>query len=346
MSTKLRSGVGLLNNELGAAGDGLVGNAEVLRSVLAGSGDCIKILDLEGRLQFMSEGGKRVMEVDDFSPLKGCPWPDFWAGQGHTDAMNAVATAISGGTGRFRGPANTAKGNPRYWDVQVAPIFGEDGRPTHLLSISRDITEEWEANAALKEAVERQRFLTQELEHRIKNTLTTVGAIANQTMRGEAHAAVRDAFTARLVALGNAHDILTKTSWSGAPIEKVMEGALAAHMSDVNRFQVSGASVDLPPRQALGISLAVHELSTNALKYGALSNDTGVVDISWSNDEDGFRFTWSERGGPPVIEPPPEKKGFGSRLIERMLANDFNGSVTTIYLPDGITCELRAPALT
>src|SRR5262245_58534950 len=82
-----------LEQELTAAGDGLVGNAEVLRSVLAGCGDCIKILDLDGRLQFMSEGGKRVMEVEDFSLLKGCPWPDFWVGQGNSDAKSAVATA-------------------------------------------------------------------------------------------------------------------------------------------------------------------------------------------------------------------------------------------------------------
>src|ERR1700710_2646558 len=130
-----------LNGELIAAGAGLAGNDDVLRSVLAGCGDCIKILDLEGRLQFMSEGGKRVMEVEDFGKLKGCPWPDFWDGQGNTDALRAVAEAKAGGIGRFKGTANTAKGNQRYWDVQVSPILGDDGRPSHLLSISRDITD-------------------------------------------------------------------------------------------------------------------------------------------------------------------------------------------------------------
>jgi hypothetical protein len=95
-----------MEEELKAAGDGLVGNADVLRSVLAGCGDCIKILDLEGRLQFMSEGGKRVMEVEDFGRLKGCAWPDLWAGAGNGDAKNAVATAIGGGVARFRGAAD------------------------------------------------------------------------------------------------------------------------------------------------------------------------------------------------------------------------------------------------
>ena len=90
----------------------------------------------------MSEGGQRVMQVEDFSKLKGCPWPDFWVGQGNADAKAAVAMAIAGGTARFQGAANTAIGTPRYWDVQVSPIRGDDGKPSHLLSISRDITTE------------------------------------------------------------------------------------------------------------------------------------------------------------------------------------------------------------
>src|SRR6202046_5065941 len=113
------STVASLDNDLRAAGDGLAGNADVLRSVLAGCGDCIKVLDLDGRLQFMSEGGKRVMEVEDFSALKGCPWPDLWAGEGNAQAAAAVAAAREGRTSHFRSAANTAKGNPRYWDVQV-----------------------------------------------------------------------------------------------------------------------------------------------------------------------------------------------------------------------------------
>src|ERR1700733_8990147 len=117
-----------VQTELIALGVDLDGGGDVLRGILAGCGDCIKILDLDGRLQFMSEGGKRVMEVDDFAPLKGCPWPDFWDGIGNADAMAAVDTARSGGTARFKGAANTAKGHSRYWEVQVSPIFGADGK--------------------------------------------------------------------------------------------------------------------------------------------------------------------------------------------------------------------------
>ncbi len=309
-----KSTVASLEGELRAAGDGLAGNSDVLRSVLAGCGDCIKILDLDGRLQFMSEGGKRVMQVEDFGKLKGCPWPDFWVGQGNTDARAAIATAIVGGTARFQGAANTAMGSPRYWDVQVSPIFGDNGKPVHLLSISRDITEEHSAAAALKEAAERQSMLTLELEHRIRNTLAMVSAIANQTMQGDGLAEIRRASTARLITLGRAHDILTRTSWSGAPIQEVVEGALAPHRTGQNRINVSGPDLDLQPRQALGLALAIHELATNAIKYGALVLPSGTIDINWSKGgagNPGFQLVWRESGGPAVEEQPMDRKGFG-----------------------------------
>lgn len=269
-----------LRHELEAADPALVGNEAFLRGVLAGCGDCIKVLDLQGRLQFMSEGGKRVMEVDDFAGLKGCPWPEFWTGEGGIQARRAVASAKQGTVARFQGAANTPRGTPKYWDVQVSPINGPDGKPTHLLSISRDITEEWRARNELKEALERQRMLTEELQHRIKNTLAMVSAIANQTMRGDDIAAARDAFTARLMTLNHAHDLLTKTSWASASMLEVIEAALAPHRSGQGRIRVQGPAVRLDSKQALAISLAVHELATNAAKYGALSNETGTVDIA------------------------------------------------------------------
>jgi two-component sensor histidine kinase len=340
------SSVASLKTELIAAGAGLADNDDVLRSVLAGCGDCIKILDLDGRLQFMSEGGKRVMEVEDFGRLKGCPWPDFWTGAGNVDASLAIEKAKAGGTHRFKGAANTAKGTPRYWDVQVSPIVGSDGKPSHLLSISRDITEEWRSASELKEAVERQALLSGELQHRIKNTLAMVGAIANQTMRGDNVTAAREAFAARLMILSRAHDILTQTSWTHAPIREVMNGALAAHRSGQSRIRTSGPDIMLQPKQALALSVAVHELATNAVKYGALSTG-GRVDIVWSDEPiasaPSFRFTWTESGGPTVSEPAPAQRGFGSRLIERMLAGDFSGDAKISYRSDGAVCELIAP---
>lgn len=330
--------VSALNAELGAVSTQLLQNDDLLRGVLAGCGDCIKILDLDGRLQFMSEGGKRVMEVDDFTALKDCPWPDFWEGAGNSDAKSAVAAAVRGETARFRGAANTAKGTPRFWDVQVSPIVDTDGKPTHLLSISKDITEE-------HQAAERQRFLTEELQHRIKNTLTTVLAISNHSFRGAVHDDARVAFTARILAMDKANELLRETSWQQTPVRVTIENALNPHRTGDGRLALSGPDIDIRPHQALAMALAVNELATNAIKYGSLSANGGTVDIRWSQEQaDGlphFVFRWVEHGGPPVAE--PVRKGFGTRVIKSMLAGEFHGTVDLSYAPGGLTCTLRTP---
>ncbi len=138
-------------------------DAEFLRSILASSGDCIKVLDLDARLVFMSEGGQRVMEVSDFNAIRGCPWPDFWHGAKNADAKAAVAAAKAGGTGRFQGASDTMAGTPRYWDVQVTPILGHDGQPEKLLSISRDITATRRADVALEGSEARWRSVFERL---------------------------------------------------------------------------------------------------------------------------------------------------------------------------------------
>jgi len=115
-------------------------DAEFLRGILASSDDCIKILDLDGDLVSMTEGGMKVMEVTDFEAIRGCAWTSFWTDQGNADAKMAVETARSGGTAHFRGPANTVAGTPKWWDVKVTPIIGMDGRPEKLLAVSRDVS--------------------------------------------------------------------------------------------------------------------------------------------------------------------------------------------------------------
>lgn len=124
--------------------------AEFTDRILAASNDCIKVLDTDGRLRFMSAGGQAVMEVDDFELLRGCPWPEFWSGPEREAAIAAIESARAGGVGRFQGFAPTAKGTPRWWDVVVSPINGADGRPERLLSVSRDMTTERKAQEAVR----------------------------------------------------------------------------------------------------------------------------------------------------------------------------------------------------
>lgn len=331
-----------MNTGLTAADPSLVGNEALLAAVFSACDDCIKVLDLQGRLQFMSEGGKRVMEVDDFAPLKGCPWPDLWTANGSVAARQAIEQAADGKPARFVGDCKTAKGNSRLWDVQVVPIFGADGRPTHLLSISRDIS-------AITEAQERHELLNNELQHRIKNTLAMVSAIARQTLKGDDISDRREAFTNRLQALSDANNLITTRTWQSAPMQSVVESALTPHLSGDDRFSISGQHVELSAKQALSVALTIHELATNATKYGALSDASGRIDIEWSLDEtveneaEAFTFSWRESGGPQVA--PPTSAGFGSKLISRVLAADFNGKVSIDYRPDGVVCVMKAPAV-
>ena len=139
-------------------------DAEFLHSVLAASDDCIKVLDLDGTLLFMSEGGQRVMEVSDFNAILGCPWPQFWRGEGRAEARAAVAAARAGGTGHFQGLADTMAGNERWWDVRVTPIPGPDGTPDKLLSVSRDITVAKCRERALRDSEQRYRALYQSID--------------------------------------------------------------------------------------------------------------------------------------------------------------------------------------
>jgi two-component sensor histidine kinase len=283
------------------------------------------------------------MEVDDFDALKGCPWPDFWAGEGNAQANAAIVDARAGRTARFQNGAGTARGTPRYWDVQVSPIFNAKGEVTHLLSISRDITEEWKARQAQRENLERHILLTQELTHRVKNTLATVLAIASQTFRGDTHRIPREAFMGRIKTMGDAYNILTEASWTSSSIKRVVEAALAPYRTGTGRLKISGPDFDIAPNQALILALAVNELATNAMKYGSLSVQDGKVDVSWTIS-DRLQFVWRESRGPAVT--PPTRKGFGSVLIKTLLAGDFKGTVDLNYDPAGVTCILEAPLKT
>ena len=602
-------------------------DAAFMRGVLASSADCIKVLDPDARLTFMNEGGLAVMQASDFNQVKGCDWTGFWQGQAQADAKQAFWTALSGGTGHFQGPAETLKGTPKWWDVQVTPIRGADGQPERLLVVSRDITKQrateqliaesekrwrglfegmhegffsgeiirddegratdcrlleinpafaaqsglpretvgrtireaipdipdwliatyarvvdtgtpevfeiavpqlgrafevrayreteqrfaamfidvserksaearraalaelgdrlrntsdraeiarmaaeilgrtlglshagygavdhdretitvgegWTApgltpigglhafrdygsyienlksghaviiddvtedprtaadadalaaihvrsllnlplmehgrfvallfalkdtpyawkpeeigfanniadrtRAALAriEAEERQRTLNLELGHRMKNMLAMVQAIATQTMRTATDLDnAKDVLAGRLIALGNSHDLLLGGEVGAAPVRTLIESALRTHEDERGRFVLEGPTFTVGAKAAMSLSLMLHELATNAAKYGALSTAQGKVSVAWKlRDEHGephCTLRWSEEGGPAVV--PPTRTGFGTRLIGRGLAGSFGGEVDLSYPVGGVICTIDAP---
>jgi PAS domain S-box-containing protein len=309
-----------------------------LRSLLAASDDCIKILDLDGNLIFMSDSGQRAIEVSDFESIRGSSWPTFWQGEMVKVAQAAIETARSGGTARFQGGMETLSGARRYWDVHVRPIPGDDGTATHLLAVARDIT-------ALKAAEDEHQPLKLELKHRVKNTLAMVQAIARQTMTGRRpQIEANENFFQRLRSLADAHDALYHGRWSETPIRTLADNVARLHdHGDAKRFRIAGPDLMLGPRAAVAFALVLHELGTNAVKYGALSRPDGHVSASWAVVTHGaeplLRFDWQEVGGPLVTA--PVEPGFGTQLIEQSLSSDFGAAVHLAYLPDGFAFNLE-----
>jgi two-component sensor histidine kinase len=317
------------------------GSAAFLGGVLANSSDCIVVLDLDARLTFMSEGGRRTMEVADFAAIQGAPWPELWQGAAQAEALAAVAQARAGQAARFQGLAHTMHGRPLWWDVAVTPILDAAGRPERLLCVARDIT-------ALRRLDEQQRLLNQELRHRLKNTLAMAQAVMHQTLRQAPSLAVaREALDARMMALARAHDSLVDVASQGTQIHDVVSRALLPHDGQAGAIRVEGPALRLSARCALALTLALHELATNAAKYGALLVPGGKVALFWrilppfDGAEAGFQLVWQESGGPPVQ--PPACAGFGSFMISRTLPGYFEGEAVLDHAPGGLRYQLRAP---
>ncbi|MCJ2073827.1 PAS domain-containing protein [Methylobacterium sp. J-030] len=304
------------------------------------SNDYLELLDRDGSLITASADGPALSGVQDEAEAIGRPWIEVWTRpEDREAAVAALDRARLGRPSRFQAQVETGPAI-RWWDVAVTPIGATPGSPERILTVSRDITE-------LKLAEAHQTLLMQELAHRMKNTIALVQAVAAQTMRNAVSLeAAGEALAARLLALAKAHDVLLQGSFARASLVGLVAGAISLHDDGVTgRFRVEGADLTLGPRHGLTLALMLHELGTNAAKYGALSVAGGTVGITWAVlDAEGgprLRFRWEETGGPPVA--PPTRSGFGTRLIARSLVHGFGGSALLTYPPEGAVLTFEAP---
>lgn len=225
-------------------------------------------------------------------------------------------------------------------ETNLSMLQGDDG--WLVCSTIRDVT--WR-----KAGEARQALLIRELNHRVKNTLAAVQAVVSQTIRSAATPkAFETAITARLMALSQSHDVLTRSDWLGAEVRDIVAEQLSPYeSSEAGRFSLEGPCVKLQPNRAVTLGMALGELTTNAAKYGALSEQHGSVDVRWSrvDDSDGprLRLSWIERGGPAVD--PPTRTGFGTRLIERSVTASLQGEVQTTYARSGVSLVMEFPLL-
>ena len=230
-------------------------------------------------------------------------------------------------------------GEVRWLQSNGSRIDYDDGRPSRFVGVSFDIT-------ARKNAEIHQALLIDELNHRVKNTLAIVQGIAQQTIRdGGDVAAMRETFESRLSALSVAHNMLTREQWTAVSLATVIRGAVAPHGGDNGLFTLEGPDVAIQPKTAISLALAIHELATNAVKHGALSQSGGRVAIDWCVAEQegarGLLLTWQESGGPDVTA--PAHRGFGTRMIERGLAAELAGTVKIHFDSQGVRCVVEAP---
>jgi PAS domain S-box-containing protein len=455
-------------DEFKRTAEALRANEEFTRRILDSSGDCIKVLDVEGRLQFMSGGGLRVMEVDDFSAIAGCDWREFWNGPDQEHARAALGTARTGGTGRFQGFTPTVKGTPKWWDVVVTPINGADGRPERILSISRDITETKLVEEALREREERyrlaaratndaiwdwdlgtgqvlwneavrtlfgygegevgtseawwkdnihpddrdrvtraihdvikgadetwhteyrfrrkdgtyasvldrgyllrdaagkplrmigamldlterkrheetQELLNREMDHRIKNlfavatSLTTLAAREAKTPK-ELATDLRERFAtlARVHSFVRMHPHDMHVATLGELIRALLEPYRTSGSSE--RVRVECLGVPVGQQSTTAVALIIHELATNAAKYGALSVARGSVEVRCSADAATATIIWQETGG-PAVRRPDSGEGFGSLLVRRSISDQLGGALETEWNEAGVRVTITA----
>ena len=242
--------------------------------------------------------------------------------------------------GEFRMTWVRPDGSSVPLEMTWAPVHDDQGKLIAGEIFARDISERIKAEDGAT-------LMMRELDHRVKNTLAAVQSIAQQTVRGSASlSAFEEVFNARLLALSQAHNLLAHEGWNGADLRELVLVDLAPYRSAEDaRIEIKGDAVKLPPKAALALSMALHELATNAAKYGALSKPEGVVSVEWEQHvKDGqpwLRIRWAERGGPPVKQ--PARFGFGHRLITDGLAYELDGTAELAFITTGVECNIDVP---
>ncbi|MBM7046972.1 MULTISPECIES: HWE histidine kinase domain-containing protein [Rhizobium] len=258
------------------------------------------------------------------------------------DSLARIEAAFAGTIGGSEISYRRKNGSVFWSAVLVSPVRNESGVIVQHFASFVDLTDHKREQA-------QSRMLIDELNHRVKNTLATVQSIVWQALRNASDIEViRDSIEPRLFALSRSHDLLTRESWEGAGLLDLVKAALEPFGIGNGRsehFVITGTNIRVSPKVALALGIAFHELATNAVKYGAFSNKAGSVLISWTVEPspEGKRLLlrWREKDGPAVA--PPSRKGFGSRVIERGLAHELEGTVDLDYQTEGVVCTINFP---
>lgn len=309
-----------------------------LLSVLAAGGVGYWEVNPKDRSFYLSARARELLEVDLDQPTGDVARPD-WLDEAHVARRAAALEAALAGEADYDVEYPVAA-TGRWIHSRGRLIRSRSGRPLKLAGVVNDSTDRRRAFEALETSERRQKLLINELNHRVKNTLATIQSIAALTARRATSVAEFSAlFEARLMALSETHNLLTATGWEQATLEDLLAKELRPYSAD--QFRLDGPAVLFDPPQALSMGMILHELATNAVKYGALSVAGGSVIISWTApDADGrVVLDWIERDGPKITAS-PARVGFGSRLIATSLKGDLNGAAELDYTAGGLKARL------
>lgn len=310
-----------------------------LASIVESSDDAIVSKDMNGRIESWNRGAEQLFGYSAEEAVGRSV--AILIPEAHLDEEAEILSRVRRGekVPPFETVRRHKDGSLIDISLTISPLRNAQGKIVGASKIARDI-------GGRRQADEHKTLLMHELNHRVKNTLATVQALAMQSFRDGAQVAeARDHFAGRLRALARAHDVLTNESWQGAWVRDVVVQSLAPFGLSEERLQIGGPRVRLSPRQLLALSMALHELATNAAKYGSLSVERGSLEVLWRVVSEGgageLYLTWTERNGPLVVEPTP--RGFGSRLITQSLASELAGTVRLEFRPTGVVCRIEAP---
>jgi PAS domain S-box-containing protein len=312
-----------------------------LRRTLDGLVPLVFMTDTNGRLVTANRAALDAAE-DRENELVGKPIDELslWdRDPSNKDALHlAIARAAVGEERRLDVLSTESEDGQSVYDVAVRPIAAVNGEISHLVVSALDVSER-------VEAAETERLLMRELDHRMKNTLQVVQGVVRRTARShDTVDAFENALLGRITTMARAHDLLARERWLGADLRTVVLQEIQP-FEEGRSITVSGPPIRINPKGALAFALAMHELGTNAIKYGALSVSEGRLDISWSLEGgDGDRrlvFDWRESNGPQVAM--PERRGFGSLLLERSITYDLDGKTYLDFAPEGVNCRIEIP---
>ncbi|MEI7298512.1 PAS domain-containing protein [Paraburkholderia tropica] len=298
--------------------------------------DCIKILDRQGNVELMNRAGREALNVDEGSEL-GMEWLPLLPAEVHQAGREALQEAITGKNVRFPGMSQSTGRPVRHWDNMLTPLVDERGEVRNIVCVSRDISTQ-------KEDSDRIQFLLSELDHRTRNMLAVVQAVIIRTA-GDPKSEFVKTVCQRIQSIARSQDLLVSGKWTGISVRELVRLQIAISGDYESRFRLIGdEEMKLDGRVAETIGMAIYELTTNAIKYGALSDERGIVTVQWDLDkrDSMFRLTWKETGGPEVDA--PQRKGFGASVIGRNSFAYRGAQVSHAFERDGVRWQFVMPS--